>query len=319
MNLDIIKQIRQVGVEYFFRMLPESSRKHVIVRNKEQIRMDLMKELNKVKEEISKIPIWEKIPFMFSERYSAALEKEQGLQEEIQNIENSLDKIFPEWENVMEIGGIDPVATLSPSPTPTPKPTPSPTPSPSPAPTPKPTPNVSPSGMPQELAEHWDRFLEELERSSSEHGGLTTEQRYAIVAKSAEYLGNRAPNLKKYTYPVDIDDPKEYEIDCSALVRALYGAAGITLRGSSATIAKTAFNSGWDISKEELRPGDLVFWERHGKVHHIGIFLYTDDASYMWVIDSTGSENGPAVQRVENEYKRDGFGSLVYGYASVPG
>ncbi len=332
MNLNILNQIRQQGLERFFRMLPESSRRQVILHNKQQIRMDLMEELDEVKEEISQIPIWEKIPFMLSERYGIALEREQVLQEKIQNVENALDKVFPEWENVMEIGGIGPVATLRPSPTPTPTPKPTPTPSPmptpSPTPIPKPTPGLTltPQGMPKELADHWDRFWEELTRASSENGGLTAEQRYAIVAKSAEYLGFKTDGTKKFLYP-EKKEKNDNAIDCSALVKELYRAAGIKLHGSSYDMAENAFNSGWGINKENLRPGDLIFWEKAGNeteriwkgIHHVGIYLYTDDHDQIWIIDSTGSKHGPAVQPLWGDKKRTSTGSLVYGYVSVPG
>ena len=321
MNLSILKQIHQVGVERFFRMLPESSRTQVIVQNKQQIRMGLMKELEEVRKKIHRIPIWEKIPFITSDRYDAALQEEQEIQGEIQNIENGLDKIFPEWENILEFVVLPPVATLPPSPKPTPA---RPTPIPSPTPTPKPTPasTLAPQGMPEELADHWDRFLQELAQTSSDNGGLTAEQRYAIVAKSAEYLGYNDDGTKKYIYTTD-EVEYDNELDCSALVKALYREAGIKLRGSSSSIAETAFNSGWGINKEDLQPGDLIFWEKLGNdkrwkgIHHIGIYLYTDDYGQMWVLDSTGSEQGPAIQIVKNEKKRDGYGSLVYGYASV--
>lgn len=284
MNLNILNQIRQQGLERFFRMLPESSRRQVIVQNKQQIRMDLMEELDEVKEEISQIPIWEKIPFMLSERYGTALEREQALQEKIQNVENALDKVFPEWENVMEIGGIGPVATLRPSPTPTPTPKPTPTPSPTSTPisTSAPTPNNPISGT---------SALDKPE-------DLPKEKVEAILKASRERLGI------------------EYnKMQCNKLAYEAYAAAGIDIKGSAADQARQCKENGWFISKEYLMPGDLIFWtmpncekpgcHRWNEIHHVGIYI--GDGK---IIDSSTTRDAVVERKLW-----EGAGYEIFGYA----
>lgn len=57
--------------------------------------------------------------------------------------------------------------------------------------------------------------------------------------------------------------------DCSGLVCAVYNAAGINLpREGSATMV----GRGKKISRDELKPGDLVFYARRGVIFHVAIY-----------------------------------------------
>jgi murein DD-endopeptidase / murein LD-carboxypeptidase len=63
----------------------------------------------------------------------------------------------------------------------------------------------------------------------------------------------------------------EKGFDCAGLVRHAYAAAGVTLPRTAAL----QFSRGLALSREELRPGDLVFFRdtyRKG-ISHVGIYI----------------------------------------------
>lgn len=63
----------------------------------------------------------------------------------------------------------------------------------------------------------------------------------------------------------------EAGFDCSGMVAYIYAqAAGMTLRGSAADLARR----GRPVNSDELRPGDLVFFNtRNAPFSHVGIYL----------------------------------------------
>lgn len=63
----------------------------------------------------------------------------------------------------------------------------------------------------------------------------------------------------------------EAGLDCSGMVSYVYGnAAGMRLTGSAADIARR----GQPVSPEQMRPGDLVFFNtRNRSYSHVGIFI----------------------------------------------
>jgi len=63
----------------------------------------------------------------------------------------------------------------------------------------------------------------------------------------------------------------EAGLDCSGMVSYIYGrAAGLKVSGSAADIARR----GRAIDRDELRPGDLVFFNtRNRSFSHVGIFI----------------------------------------------
>jgi cell wall-associated NlpC family hydrolase len=66
----------------------------------------------------------------------------------------------------------------------------------------------------------------------------------------------------------------EAGLDCSGMVTYIYGrAAGVKVPGSAADIAKR----GRAVSRERLRPGDLVFFNtRNFPASHVGIYIGDD-------------------------------------------
>jgi cell wall-associated NlpC family hydrolase len=59
--------------------------------------------------------------------------------------------------------------------------------------------------------------------------------------------------------------------DCSGLTAYAYSKAGVTLQHS----ARLQANRGWWVSKNSLRPGDLVFFDTNGSgtINHVGIYV----------------------------------------------
>lgn len=63
----------------------------------------------------------------------------------------------------------------------------------------------------------------------------------------------------------------EAGLDCSGMVSFIYGqAAGMSVKGSAADIAR----QGLPITRNALRPGDLVFFNTMGRPYsHVGIYI----------------------------------------------
>jgi cell wall-associated NlpC family hydrolase len=57
--------------------------------------------------------------------------------------------------------------------------------------------------------------------------------------------------------------------DCSGLIWYVYRQHGIELPVSSSKQA----SAGYKISKKEMRPGDLVFFQSRGRVNHVGLYI----------------------------------------------
>ena len=55
--------------------------------------------------------------------------------------------------------------------------------------------------------------------------------------------------------------------DCSGLILMAYRAVGVSLPHSS----RVQSGMGTEVAKEDLRPGDLLFW--YSPVHHVGIYV----------------------------------------------
>ena len=81
----------------------------------------------------------------------------------------------------------------------------------------------------------------------------------AIVNEAKKYLGI------KYVYGGST--PKGF--DCSGLVKYVLAKNGISVSRTSASQAK----QGVTVSKNNLQPGDLLFFAKNGRVHHVGIYV----------------------------------------------
>ncbi|MCD8391059.1 MAG: NlpC/P60 family protein [Firmicutes bacterium] len=87
----------------------------------------------------------------------------------------------------------------------------------------------------------------------------STETGNAIVAEAEKYLG--------VSYVWGGTSPSGF--DCSGLVQYVCASLGIDVD----RVAEDQFTNGYAVTKDELMPGDLVFFENNGYIHHVGIYV----------------------------------------------
>lgn len=80
-----------------------------------------------------------------------------------------------------------------------------------------------------------------------------------IVNEASKYLG--VPYVWGGTTPSGFD--------CSGLVQYVLGNLGINI----SRVTQTQCKEGVPVAKGDLQPGDLVFFESNGDVHHVGIYI----------------------------------------------
>ncbi len=92
----------------------------------------------------------------------------------------------------------------------------------------------------------------------------------------------------------------EAGLDCSGMVSYIYRqAAGIRVQGSAADIAR----NGREIARNELRPGDLVFFNtRNRPFSHVGIYL--GDARFVHAPSTNGKVR---IDRLNDRYYAQRF------------
>ena len=81
----------------------------------------------------------------------------------------------------------------------------------------------------------------------------------AIVEQAKKYLGVR--------YVYGGTTPKGF--DCSGLVQYVCKSLGINVNRTAAA----QFNNGKAVNKSDLQAGDLVFFAKGGRIHHVGIYV----------------------------------------------
>ncbi|MDD5017549.1 MAG: NlpC/P60 family protein [Eubacteriales bacterium] len=146
------------------------------------------------------------------------------------------------------------------------------------------------------FTEEQNEMLEELMVPEYHHMfiALIGIDRYGgLTAQELEEIQNSLPNdvggdIVRYAL-TRLGDPYSKElrgtgsyVDCSYLVRWAYNQAGVTsyTAATAAEQARYCVNNDMLISKEQLRPGDVIFWRKNGcdcgrykEIHHVAIYI----------------------------------------------
>lgn len=113
-----------------------------------------------------------------------------------------------------------------------------------------------------------------LKNSANYIAGSSTSQADAIIATAKKYIG--VPYLWAGSTPSGFD--------CSGYVQYVFKAHGISLNRTAAT----QYQHGTSVSKSNLKPGDLVFFQNTYKagISHVGIYI--GDGKFIHASSSKG-------------------------------
>jgi len=132
----------------------------------------------------------------------------------------------------------------------------------------------------------------------------STGVRALIVDNAKKYMGS------KYVY----GGKKPGGFDCSGFTSYVFNQSGVTLTGPSHSQSK----QGRQVSIQNLKTGDLVFFGKHGKVSHVGIVAESYN-NVLKVIHSTSSR-GVVLEDIKNSdywMSRFLYGRDVIGHSYV--
>ncbi len=110
----------------------------------------------------------------------------------------------------------------------------------------------------------------------------------AIVAEAEKYLG------VDYVWGGTTPDG----FDCSGLVQYCLNSLGISID----RVAADQFEAGTPVDRGDLQPGDLVFFEQNGYIHHVGIYV---GGNMMIHAPRTGEK--VQYQSLDTDYYRAGY------------
>ncbi|MFZ5632674.1 MAG: C40 family peptidase [Bacillota bacterium] len=107
------------------------------------------------------------------------------------------------------------------------------------------------------------------------------------------YILKTAMSLLGSSYRYGAEGPKSF--DCSGFTRYVFGSAGVSLPHSAADQSAC----GAPVDKQDLQPGDLVFFSYYGKsgINHVGI--YTGNGEF---IHASSAKKGVVISSMETQY-----------------
>ncbi|GGC56252.1 C40 family peptidase [Hoyosella rhizosphaerae] len=169
-------------------------------------------------------------------------------------------------------------------------------------------------------------------RGAAKFGPLRGDGFRSIGADFHDYLG------LDWTFPdgtFHAHTPSQAgSVDCSGYIRLVYGyrmgmeltrasgngdaiprvADDIAKRGPGVLIASTTKEARDRI--DDLRPGDLVFFDADGedRIHHAGIYLGIDSEGDHRFISSRGTVNGPTISDINGASILNGDGHYAKGF-----
>lgn len=97
---------------------------------------------------------------------------------------------------------------------------------------------------------------------------------YVAMGQAPQPVSSAGQNVVEYAkqflgrpYVYGGNGPNSF--DCSGFAKYVYGHFGINLSRTS----YTQVNEGYYVSKDNLQPGDLIFFKRGGSINHVGIYV----------------------------------------------
>ena len=136
------------------------------------------------------------------------------------------------------------------------------------------------------------------------NGQLSNTTGQTIVNQAMTRLGDPYSKSKRGT--------GDY-VDCSYLAQWAYKQAGVNIPGTAAKQAQYCYENGFEISKSELKPGDLVFWTKHSategrwrNIHHVGIY-----AGNGKLVEAKNPQNGVEVDDLWGQEGSSGDWEIV--------
>ena len=150
-----------------------------------------------------------------------------------------------------------------------------------------------------------DTNKEQTEATKTETSSSKTSKKEVVNDTADKYQG------KGITYDFGEKNYKSGSLDCSGLISQMMNDMGVKVDAGNTNALKFS-NDSKKISKDEVQPGDLVFWNddngsRHNSVYHIGMYVGNDT-----IVDCSPSHNGVGTRKL-SECKDTGDMHYTYG------
>ena len=149
-----------------------------------------------------------------------------------------------------------------------------------------------------------DTNKEQTEATKTETSSSKTSKKEVVNDTADKYQG------KGITYDFGEKNYKSGSLDCSGLISQMMNDMGVKVDAGNTNALKFS-NDSKKISKDEVQPGDLVFWNddngsRHNSVYHIGMYVGNDT-----IVDCSPSHNGVGTRKLS---KCKDTGDMHYTY-----
>ena len=150
-----------------------------------------------------------------------------------------------------------------------------------------------------------DTNKEQTEATKTETSSSKTSKKEVVNDAADKYQG------KGITYDFGEKNYKSGSLDCSGLISQMMNDMGVKVDAGNTNALKFS-NDSKKISKDEVQPGDLVFWNddngsRHNSVYHIGMYVGNDT-----IVDCSPSHNGVGTRKL-SQCKDTGDMHYTYG------